>query len=110
MGTAQLAGVDGTGTVPANLFPASIATTAGTVAVSSVGVASGVATLGPTSTLDPATLTPGDVITVYYDGVAWPAGRPTARTDVTVWAFAPSGVAAPGWLIVNDRFDVPDVG
>lgn len=64
---------------------------------------------GTTNTLPVAQMPPGSVLYVHWgDGPnAWPAARPTTRQDIVVIADAPSGTAAPAWLLVNnnDRYE-----
>jgi hypothetical protein len=103
--------------LPDKFFPPGIARTAATIATTQRGAVSGIAELDTAvTTLKPAHLAAGEVIWVRWNG-AWPAARPTARTDISVWSEAPSTISAPAswaanappWLINGDRFEIVDV-
>lgn len=86
-------------------IPTTIARAADVLAATARGGANGVAPLDASAFLPVANVAPGAIIAVLWNGVAWPASRPTNRTDVRVEAFAPAGTASPTWLLATDSFE-----
>lgn len=105
MATDRFPTLDAGNTIFDKFIASTIARTATTVATTSKAVANGVAPLDASAHLPIANAVTGAVICLHYNGVAWPASRPTARTDVTVFLDAPAGTAAPAWLLNTDRFE-----
>lgn len=86
-------------------IPLSIARTGDVVSAALVGAANGVAPLDASAHLPATNMVANGIQCVHYNGVAWPASRPTDRTDVTVFIDAPAGTAPPAWKLATDRFE-----
>lgn len=105
MPTKRVPTLDGSGLLPDKFIPGTIARVANVLAAGLRGVANGVAPLDSAGKLPVDNVPPASVLSVHYNGVAWPASRPTARTDVTILIDAPEGTVEPTWKLAHDVFE-----
>lgn len=96
--------MDSAGKILLKFFPAAIARVADVVLPSLRGAANGVAPLDGAAKLPIDNAPPGAVLSLHFNGVAWPTARPTARTDITYWVDAPEGTPQPAWLLPQDDY------
>lgn len=97
--------MDSAGKILMEFFPAAIARVADVVLPAMRGASNGVAPLDGTAKLPIDNAPAGAVLSLHYNGVAWPSARPTARTDVTYWIDGPEGTSEPSWKLPQDKYE-----
>jgi hypothetical protein len=85
-------------------IPSTVARTVNVIATSAKGAAGGVAPLDASQHLPVENVVTGAVLAVNWNGIAWPATRPTGRTDVKVFVAGPAGTAGPVWMLATDDY------
>jgi len=72
---------------------------ASTVQTSAKGAINGVAALDSGAKMQVANVPAGSMLRYIYNGVSWPASRPSSDTSITYYIIAPAGTPQPSWAL-----------